>query len=81
MVSIASLDLLPNPDLEVIANNAVNKVDQPLLGDLPDLAFIGEIVKNLWVVTAPDEDIGDAKTLVLRYRQMLGMLTWHICRI
>ena len=66
-LSITILDLLFYPDLKVIANDAVDKVDEPLLWYLSYLSLIRKVIEDFGVVTAEYENVSYAEALVLRY--------------
>ena len=78
MLLVSSIDLLANPGLEVVADETIDQVDQPLLWDLADLPLIREIFEYDGVVAAPIEDVSCAETFVLWNRQMLGILVLKI---
>ena len=50
MLSIAVLDLLFDPDLKRVADDAVAQVDQPLFWDFPYLPIIGKVIEHFAVV-------------------------------
>ena len=49
-LGVAVLDLLSDPDLKRVADDAVDQVDQPLFWDFSNLPIIGKVIEHFAVV-------------------------------
>ena len=69
--------MFSDPVFEGIADERVDHVDQPLLGNLPNLVHVWEVINNDGIVAAPLHHICRMEAFVLGHREMLGLLTGH----
>ena len=60
-----------NPISELDTNDSCTDINDPLLWDLWQIRFIGQVVEDSWVVAGKVHDVIERQVLVLWYMQSL----------
>ena len=70
---VPTADLLGDPALEVVADEGVDQVDDPLPREPADVALVGEVVVQDGVLLAGLEELLDREAFVVRYIYLLRL--------
>ena len=63
-----------NPISEFDTNDCCTDINDPLLWDLWQIRFIGQVVEDSWVVAGKVHDVVERQVLVLWYMQSLDLV-------
>ena len=74
---IATLDLLRDPLPQVVTNDRVDHIDDPLSWKLGDVSFVGHVVLDLVYLHAKLKDALDRESQVARHMQVFRRFSFY----